>query len=128
MGTRTEVHVPAHDRFYDLHLHSHMQKVVGDNIRPEGSKDPFGADEARRTITAAYGMIVQDLGDKTWAMGDAFSLADCAAGPALFYASKIVPLEPDHGAVAAYLDRLVARPSFARALKEAEPYFAMFPG
>jgi glutathione S-transferase len=60
-------------------------------------------------------------------MGDAFSLADCAAAPALFYANEVLPFGESHKKVAAYLDRLKARPSYARVLKEAEPYFAMFP-
>jgi len=62
-----------------------------------------------------------------WAMGDAFSLADCAAAPALLYANEVLPFGESHSNVAAYLDRLKARPSYARVLKEAEPYFAMFP-
>jgi glutathione S-transferase len=61
-------------------------------------------------------------------MGDAFSLADCAASPALFYANQVVPIGNSLGNLAAYFDRLKARPSFARVIKEAEPYFAMFPG
>jgi glutathione S-transferase len=61
-------------------------------------------------------------------MGDLFTLADCAAAPALFYANKVVPFGADHKNVAAYLRRLMSRPSFARVLKEAEPYFALFPG
>ena len=62
----------------------------------------------------------------TWAMGDDFSLADCAAAPALFYANEVTPFG-DARNVAAYFDRLKARPSYARVLQEAEPYFAMFP-
>ena len=116
------------DRFCDLHLHSHMQKIGADGRLPEGDRDPLGAGRSRRAIIAAYGMLVGDLGDKTWLMGEDFTLADCAAAPALFYASKMVPFGPEHASVAAYLDRLMARPSYARALKEAEPYFAMFAG
>jgi glutathione S-transferase len=63
----------------------------------------------------------------SWAMGDAFSLADCAAAPALFYANEVLPFGESRNNAAAYLDRLKARPSYARVLKEAEPYFAMFP-
>jgi glutathione S-transferase len=72
-------------------------------------------------------MIDKELATKTWAMGEAFSIADCAAAPALFYANKVFPLGDAHKNVADYLDRLRARPSFARVIKEAEPYFAMFP-
>src|SRR5580693_4181491 len=116
------------DRFYDLYVHLPMQKVVGDRLRPEGSKDPHGVEEAKARILSCYGMIDREVATRTWAMGEAFSLADCAAAPALFYAGKVVPFGESHKNVIAYLDRLKARPCFARVLREAEPYFAMFPG
>ena len=115
------------DRFYDLYVHLPMQKVVGDRLRPEGAKDPHGVEEAKARIQSCYGMIEREVATKTWAMGEAFGIADCAAAPALFYASKVVPLSDGHKNVAAYLERLQARPCFARVLREAEPYFAMFP-
>jgi glutathione S-transferase len=115
------------DRFYDLYVHLPMQKVVGDRLRPEGAKDPQGVEEAKARIQSCYGMIEREFASKTWAMGEAFGIADCAAAPALFYAGKVVPFGDGHKNVAAYLDRLQARPCFARVLREAEPYFAMFP-
>jgi glutathione S-transferase len=115
------------DRFYDLYVHLPMQKIVGDRLRPQGRKDPHGVEEAKAQIQSCYGMIDKDIGTKTWVMGDAFSLADCAAAPALFYANKVVPFGGSHKNLTAYFDRLTARPSFARVIKEAEPYFAMFP-
>jgi glutathione S-transferase len=114
------------DRFYDLYVHSPMQKIVGDRLRPQSSKDPHGVEEAKARLQSCYGMINKEVANKTWAMGEAFTLADCAAAPALFYANKLVPFDT-HRNVAAYLDRLQARPCFARVIKEAEPYFAMFP-
>jgi glutathione S-transferase len=115
------------DRFYDLHVHVHMQKIVGDRLRPAASKDPYGVEQARARIETAYGMIDEEMATKTWAMGDAFGMADCAAAPALFYANLVVPFGDSHKNVAAYFDRLMKRPSFARAVEEAKPYFAMFP-
>jgi glutathione S-transferase len=115
------------DRFYDLYVHLPVQKIVGDRLRPQGSKDPLGVEEAKARIQSCYGVIDKEVAAKTWAMGDAFSIADCAACPALFYASKVVPFDGAHGHLAAYFDRLKARPSFARVIKEAEPYFHMFP-
>jgi glutathione S-transferase len=115
------------DRFYDCYVHEPMQKIVGDRIRPAGSKDPHGVEEARARLRTSYNMINWEMGTRTWAMGDAFGLADCAAAPALFYANEVMPFRADHANLAAYLDRLKARPSYARVLKEAEPYFAMFP-
>jgi glutathione S-transferase len=115
------------DRFYDLYVHEPMQKIVGDRIRPEGKKDPHGVEEAKARLRTAYGMIDQEMASRNWAMGEAFSLADCAAAPALFYANEVLPFGDTHRNVAAYFSRLKARPSYARVLEEAEPYFAMFP-
>jgi glutathione S-transferase len=78
-------------------------------------------------LETAYGMIDQEMATKRWAMGDAFNMADCAAAPALYYANLVMPLGDAHKSAASYLDRLMQRPSFARAVKEAEPYRALFP-
>ena len=115
------------DRFYDHYVHEPMQKIVADRLRPEGKKDPHGVEEARARLRTSYGMIDREMATRRWAMGDEFSLADCAAAPSLFFANEVMPLGEDHANVAAYLGRLKARPSYARVLKEAEPYFAMFP-
>jgi glutathione S-transferase len=115
------------DRFYDLYVHLPMQKVVGDRLRPAGGRDPHGVDEAKARIQSCYGMIDKEVAARTWAMGEAFTLADCAAAPALYYANMVVPFGATHNNVTAYFERLKARPSFARVLGEAEPYFAMFP-
>jgi glutathione S-transferase len=119
--------VRCSDRFFDHYVHMEMQKVVGDRLRPADKKDPFGVDSARAKIATALGMIDRDMANKTWAMGETFTMADCAAAPALFYADKVMPFGDSHKNAAAYLKRLMARPSYARALKEAEPYLHMFP-
>jgi glutathione S-transferase len=115
------------DRFYDLYVHLPVQKIVGDRLRPQGSRDPQGVEEARARIQSCYGMIDKEVAARTWAMGDAFSIADCAASPALFYANKVAPFGGAHKNLAAYFERLQARPSFARVIGEAEPYFQLFP-
>jgi glutathione S-transferase len=115
------------DRFYDLYVQVPMQKIVGDRIRPTDKKDPYGAEQARAQLKTALDMVEQDMATKTWAMGDAFTMADCAAAPALFYANKVMPFGAAHANAAAYLRRLMDRPSYTRTLKEAEPYFSMFP-
>jgi glutathione S-transferase len=115
------------DRFIDLHIHMPMQKVMGDRLRPADKKNPYGVDEARAQIATALGVLDRDMAGKTWAMGDDFTLADCAAAPALFYANMVQPFGDSHENVAAFLQRLMKRPSYARALKEAEPYFKMVP-
>jgi glutathione S-transferase len=119
--------VRLRDRFYDLYVHEPMQKIVGDRIRPQGKADPHGVEEARARLRTSYAMIDQEMAGQSWAMGEAFSLADCAAAPALFYANEVMPFGDGYRSVAAYFDRLKARPCYARVLKEAEPYFAMFP-
>ncbi len=81
----------------------------------------------RPLSTTAYGMIEDQLADKTWAMGDSFSLADCSAAPALLYANVVHPLGATFPRAAAYLKRLCERPSYARVLREAEPFWAIFP-
>lgn len=116
------------DRFYDHYIHQPMQKIVVDKLRPEGKGDPFGVEEARRTIRTAYAMIERDMAEKPWAMGDAFGMADCAAAPSLFYALKVEPAEKGQRNLARYFARLMARPSFVRVVEEAKPYFASFPG
>ena len=115
------------DRFLDLHIHMQMQKIVGDRLRPADRKDPYGVAQARDLMDRAVGMLEREMGQQTWAMGEAFTMADCAAGPALFYADKVAPLAGKFPNLAAYLGRLTQRPSYARALKEAEPYFQYFP-
>src|SRR3984893_8402852 len=115
------------DRFYDFYVHEPMQKIVGDRLRPQGKKDPHGVEEAKTRLRTSYQMINEEMATRNWAMGDAFGLADCAAAPALFYANEVMPFGDTHPNVKAYFDRLRVRPSYARVLKEAEPYFAMFP-
>jgi len=115
------------DRFYDLYVHLPMQKIMLDRMRPADKKDPRGVEEARAQLSISYAMIEQQMAKGAWAMGDDFSLADCAAAPSLFYGSMVVPFEETQKNLAAYFDRLKVRPSFARVRDEAEPYFQMVP-
>jgi glutathione S-transferase len=115
------------DRVYDLYVHDPMQRIVGDRLRPQAKRDPHGVELARAQLRTALDMTEAKMASRTWAMGEAFTLADCAAAPALFYADKVMPFRSTHSGTAAYLGRLMQRPSFARVLEEAKPYFAMFP-
>ena len=115
------------DRFYDCYVMEPMQKIVGDRLRAPGQKDAFGVAQAKAALLTSYGVIEKDIGSKSWALAEGFTMADCSAAPALFYVDKIMPLAKSHKGVAAYLDRLMKRPSYARVLKEAEPYFKLFP-
>jgi glutathione S-transferase len=118
----------AADRFYDLHLHEPMQKVVGDKLRPADGHDPIGVAHAWEQMKTALRIADGEMAHRRWAIGDQFSMADCAAGPPLFFTNIMMPLAREFPHVSAYLTRLTERPSYARALQEAEPYLSMFPG
>lgn len=115
------------DRFFDAYVHEPMQKIVLDRLRPADKKDPLGVDQAKNTLTTAYEMLEREMKSASWAVGQSFTMADCAAAPALYYADMVFPLGESRPAVRAYLARLRERPSFARVLREAQPYFAQFP-
>lgn len=115
------------DRFFDLYVSVPMQKIVLDRIRPEGATDPKGVTEARQSLDTAYAMADAHLGGREWATGDSFTIADCAAAPALFFASIVHPFAAGQANLHAYFERLLARPSVRRTLREARPYFSMFP-
>jgi len=115
------------DRFYDLYVSVPMQKIVTDQLRPGGKNDAHGVADARAMLDTAYAMIDRQLAGKSWATGEAFSLADCAAAPALFFAGIVHPFPANLRNLSAYFKRLEHRPCFARALAEARPYFHFFP-
>jgi len=114
------------DRVFDLYVNVPMQTVIADRMRPAGSRDPFGVAAAREQLGTAYGVIDRQLDGKTWAVGDAFTMADCAAAPALFYAGRIAPFDA-HRHLADYWERLRNRPTVARVFEEAKPYLHLVP-
>ncbi|MGZ3454226.1 MAG: glutathione S-transferase family protein [Polyangiales bacterium] len=118
--------VRMRDRFFDLYVNDQVGKIVTDKFRPAGQNDGYGVEQAKATLETAYGILDEELAGHAWAVGDSFTMADCAAAPALFYAMQLVPVG-SRKHVAAYFGRLRERPSFARASKEAEPYLALFP-
>ncbi|NVD39029.1 glutathione S-transferase family protein [Ensifer sp. HO-A22] len=115
------------DRFFDLYIHVPMQKIVTDTLRASGENDPRGVSDARATLGVAYGMADRHFAANAFAGGAAFSLADCAAAPALFYAGIVEPFADKHPHLQAYFERLLERPSMRRVLAEARPHFHMFP-
>jgi glutathione S-transferase len=114
------------DRFFDLHVMNNMQAVVGDALRPEGSRDPYGETRAHERLHIAYDWLEGQIGDP-WAAGDTFTLADCAAAPSLFYADWVERIGPDRPKLAAYRARVLAHPIVARAVEEGRPYRPLFP-
>ena len=115
------------NEFFDDYIHVPMQKIVSDCIRPEGQGDAMGVAASRKRITTAYDVLEQRMKEREWAVGESFTIADCSASPALFYANKVEPLTSAHKSTIDYLERLKRRPSFARVLEEAAPYLPMFP-
>jgi glutathione S-transferase len=113
------------DRLIDNYIHLPFQQVVIERMRPEGQHDPFGAERARANLRQGYDLVAPMIAGP-WAAGENFTLVDCAALPALYYADYAVSLA-GWPALAAYLDRLKARPSVARVLQEAQPFFKYFP-
>ncbi len=104
-----------------------MQKIGGDRLLSEGGTEPTGVAEAQASLRMAYAMIETKLADNPWIAGDVFTMADCAAAPALFYAETLVPFGNAQTKLKDYYERLMHRPSFARVLDEARPYFRFYP-
>src|SRR5919108_6305293 len=115
------------DRFFDNYISTPQQKLVFDRIREPEKRDPHGVAEARAMLETAYRWLDDAMAGRKWAAGDDFSLADCAAAPALFYADWSHPIDPAFANVRAYRRRLLARPSLARAVDEARAYRPLFP-
>lgn len=124
---RAALDVRMLDRFFDNYVMTPMQKLVADAIRAPENRDRQGVEEARQLLDTAYRWLDGHMARREWAAGDGFSLADCAAAPSLFYADWAHPIGETFSHVRAYRRRLLARPSFARAVDEARPYRAFFP-
>ncbi|MCF3640428.1 glutathione S-transferase family protein [Rhizobium sp. TRM95111] len=115
------------DRVFDNYVSTPQQRIVFNAIRPETDRDPYGDQEARGMLERAYAWLEGYLEGRTWAVGDTFTLADCAAAPSLFYADWTHRIDAAFGNLHAYRKRLLQRPSFARAVDEARPYRQYFP-
>jgi glutathione S-transferase len=118
----------AADRFYDLHVHTPMQRIVDEKLRGPDEKDPTGLGKARQQLRTALGIVEREMSTQPWANGDEFSIADCAAAPPLFFINRMTPLAGGYPNLSAYLDRLTRRPAYARTLAQAQPFLHMFPG
>lgn len=121
------VEVRMMDRVLDNYVMTPQGKFVFDILRPEADRDPYGVEEARRMLETSYAWLDQRMRDRTWAVGDTFTLADCAAAPSLFYADWTYRIPERYPALHAYRARLLQRPSFARAVDEARQYRHYFP-
>ena len=115
------------DRVFDLYVQGNMQPAVNHALRPEGKGDPYGAEQGRKNLLIAYDWLETNLPDAEWAAGDAFTLADCAAAPALFYADWVEEIGDARPKLSAYRARLLAHPQVSRCVEEARPYRQYFP-
>ncbi|WP_026621346.1 glutathione S-transferase [Ensifer sp. WSM1721] len=115
------------DRFFDLYVQVPMQKIVTNTLRASGENDRRGVADAQASLAIAYDLAERHFKERLYAVGESFSIADCAAAPALFYAGIVAPFDGTHPHLSAYFERLLQRPSFQRVLDEARPYFPLFP-
>jgi glutathione S-transferase len=115
------------DRLFDAYVMTPMQQIVADRLRPADAHDPHGVAASRQLLDTIYAWFERELAGRTWAAGEAFTMADCSAGPSLHYADRVQPFRDTHPVLAAYLARLEARSSFVRVLAEAEPYAHFYP-
>jgi glutathione S-transferase len=122
----TTLEVRLWDRIFDNHVQTPLQRIVFDRLRPADDRDPTGVAQAHAQLRTAYDLIEQRMSGRDWAVGDSFTLADCSAAPALFYAELVEPFG-EWPNLKAYLARLNARPSFARVVADAAPMMPMFP-
>jgi len=115
------------DRFFDLHVQGNMQPAVNNALRPEDARDAYGEAKARENLAIAYDWLEANLPEAEWAAGDNFTLADCAAAPALFYADWVEEIGETRPRLKGYRARLLAQPAVSRCVEEARPYRAYFP-
>lgn len=115
------------DRIFDNYVMTPQGGIVFDAIRPEHARDPFGVEHHRKMLDTSYAWLDEWMATREWAAAGQFSLADCAAAPALLYADWTHQIPARFANLHAYRARLLARPSYARALDEARPYRHMFP-
>jgi glutathione S-transferase len=115
------------DRFFDNYVMTPQGNIVFNAVRPAEHRDPYGADQSRALLDKAYLWLDGRMAGRTWASGEAFSLADCAAAPALLYADWTYPIPPALSNVHAYRARLLQRTSYAHVVDEARPYRHFFP-
>jgi glutathione S-transferase len=122
-----QLEVRLWDRVFDNYVMDPMQRFVAQHLRPEAERDASELASMRHNLVAAYALIEAKIGARAWAADDVFTLADCAAAPSLFYAATIEPFAAEHTCLSAYFERLMARPSVARTIKEARPFFQYYP-
>lgn len=115
------------DRVFDQRVMDKATVPVGNILRPEDQRDPYGVEQAMAKLRAAYDWLDRNLAEDGWAAGEAFTMADCAAAPALFYADWVEPIGDRRPRLARYRQRLLAHPAVSRAVEQARPFRHYFP-
>ncbi|HWE46366.1 MAG TPA: glutathione S-transferase family protein [Caulobacteraceae bacterium] len=115
------------DRVFDNYVSTPQGAIVFNAIRPEANRDPYGVEQSRAALESAYAWLDRHMATREWAIGDQFTMADCSAAPALFYADWTHEIAPGFANLRAYRARLNARSSFARCIEEARTYRSYFP-
>lgn len=115
------------DRFFDLHVMTPVQRAVDSALSGDAARRAEGETYAAQKLDLAYAWLDAQLARRTWAAGEDFTLADCAAAPSLFYADWTHRIPVELATLRAYRERLLTRLSFARAVEEARPYRPLFP-
>ncbi len=116
------------DRFFDQYVMTPMQAHTADLLKAEDKRDPDTIARASDLLERSYAILERHLAGRTWMAGDAFSMADCSAAPALFYAVTYVPLSPEHAHLSAYLERLMDHPAVAATIDQSRDWFKFYPG
>jgi glutathione S-transferase len=122
-----QLQVRLWDRLIDFYVMDPMQRYIAQMLRPEAERDAKAQADAVNLLGMAYDMIEGRMGEHAWAAGDSFTMADCTAAPALFYASTLRPFSEHHVRLSGYFERLMTRPSVAKAIEQARPFFKYYP-
>jgi glutathione S-transferase len=122
-----QLRVRLWDRLFDCYVMDPMQRYIAQQLRPQAERDAKALAAAVEALGQAYDLIESRRDDAAWAAGEDFSMADCSAAPALFYATTIRPLTAQHARLGAYLERLLARPSVWQTIVQARPFFHFYP-
>jgi glutathione S-transferase len=124
---RTAIEARQMDGIFDDYVQAPLTRMVLNAIRHEGKRDALAVTEAKAMLDKTYTWLNRWMIGRKWAANESFSIADCAAAPALFYAHWGYPIPESHKALRDYRARLLARPSIARVVEEAKPWRPIFP-
>jgi glutathione S-transferase len=123
----TALRVRFMDRVFDNYVMNRMQVTVDEYIYYSDNKNMDRLARTDAALDTIYDWLETQLGDDGWAVGDSFTMADCAAAPSLFYADWVREIEDARPKLKAYRARLLARPSVRRCVEDARPYRGYFP-